>query len=232
MDPNALATLGLALGAVTLAEAAVAVVGIIAVAEAPAIASGIATSLAVGGFAGTVGAIALVGLVGIGVVGIVVGALALTAASRGILAAQLASVNTPSGKGQSGEQTDSSSAPPPPVVIQFSPILDDPNSPVIGTIGDSLGITQVTEPSVPSFSTSQFFEPTLLPEPALPDVPADPGLPGIPSDSNDVGFPGEVGLFSVAEPSMAGPLAEPVPWPSSLLILLLGILATARRIFR
>jgi hypothetical protein len=225
--------LGLALASFTLAEAAVAVVGVIAVAEAPAIASGIATSLAVGGFAGGVAVVALVGLIGIGLVGVVVGTFAVAAAAQAV-AAQFAAANAPApkGVGQSGEQTDFNFEPPlPPPVVRFS---SDPLGPVIGIVTDSSGITQVTDLSVPSFETSQSLDLSPLPDPpdiGLPDVP---GLPNSPSDPDSPGpgpGPGEVGLFSVAEP-LPGPLAEPVPWPSSLLILLLGILAAARRIFR
>jgi hypothetical protein len=238
MDPNALATLGLALASFTLAEASIAVVGIIAVAEAPAIFSGIATSLAVGGFAGGVAVVALVGLIGIGLVGVVVGTFAVAAAAQAV-AAQLAAANapTPKGVGQSGEQTDFNfEPPPPPPVVRFS---SDPLGPLIGIVTDSSGITQVTELSVPSFETSQSLDLSPLPDPGVPDVsfPDVPGLPDTPGFP-DVGLPdapglpGEVGLFSVAEPPLAGPLADSVPWPSSLLLLLLGILATARRIVR
>lgn len=221
MDPNTLAAIGTTLAFYTLVEAAVAVASVVAVAEAPAIASGIATALAVGGFTGGVAALSLVGISIVGIVAIGFGAYAIAVTAQSV-ATQLASrAPTTPNNGQSGEQTDFSVPTVPPLTIEFS--VDDAGNVTARHGVGAVDLGNVNVPGQSNVAPTLSLDLNLSPVPDLstpaptPEAPA-PTMPD----------PGDIGLFSVAVPEQP----QETPFPSSLVLLLLGILATTRRLFR
>lgn len=241
----ALSQAGIALAVAISLEAAAGVIAAVAVHETAVLGQVIGAQLAAGatGAAGataagvTVGVVLATSLVAIAIGVAIIGAVVLPTLARNLTASHPHG-NTPRSGGN--EQTEGSGPPP----SDIDAVLDSINATgsLTGIVSvDPTGHITITIPNatVPGLSIEAAMEAATIGQSnvTVPDAPGTccPGFTtgqsiGLsPVDNSDVGFPGEVGLFMVADDLGLdgvddgfenGDGAERVSWPSALLLFL------------